>query len=527
MKQLLAFTLLTSSALAAEDGKANYTLYCSACHAPDGKGINNGQFPALAGSEWVKGKPDRMIQAVLHGLQGPIYAAGKEYNLVMPPQGAALTDAQLSSIITYVRSSWSHKESAVSTSQIKAAREVSKDRTQMWESSELLEKYPIPNYKGAVAEAGPGNKKGKIQDLLSYIHHGDFGSLKELRASKAQNAEEEKDGLISLKHADRKEKFGLVWEGWLDAPAAGKYTFIYDTDDGGAITINGKEIITRDRVGPAGKPTKKSVKLKKGRNDIKIEYFEKAGQEEVSLSWNGPGISNQSLSDTRSKQQSKNPSIPLTPPVNEATIYRNFIAGTDARGIGVGYFENVNLAFSGDSMSVDMLWTGKFMDAGRHWTGRGQGFQGPAGENVVTVNRGIPFAILESQTTAWPQGPDPALAPLFKGYKLDKKQQPTFLYQFGNVRVSDTSLPAQSGQGFSRTLTLDVPAGSASDKVLYFRALSGNQVQANGERSFSFDKLAVAVPTSAYAPFARENELLIPVPLTAGTHKIQLNYSWK
>ena len=26
---------------------------------------------------------------------------------------------------------------------------------------------------------------------------------------------------------------------------------------------------------------------------------------------------------------------------------------------------------------------------------------------------------------------------------------------------------------------------------------------------------------------ARENELLIPVPLSAGTHKIQINYTWK
>lgn len=527
MKHLLALALLATPTLLAEDGKSNYTLYCSACHAPDGKGIGNGQFPPLAESEWVKGKPDRMIQLVLHGLQGPIHAAGKEYNLVMPPQGAALTDEQLSSIITYVRSSWGHKESSVSISDIKASREVSKNRSQMWEAAELLEKYPIPGYKGAVSESGPANKKGKIQDLLSYIHHGDFKNLAALRKSKAKNVEEEKGGLISVKHADRKDNFGLVWEGWLNAPAEGKYTFVYDTDDGGALIINGKEIITRDRNGPAGTPTKKSTKLKKGRNEIRIEYFENTGNEEIALSWSGPGINNQSLSDKPAKQKSKGASIPLTPPVNEATIYRNFIAGTDPRGIGVGYFENVNLAFSGDSMSVDLLWTGKFMDAGRHWTGRGQGFQGPAGENVVTINRGIPFAILDSQTTPWPNGPDPSLAPLFKGYKLDKKQQPTFLYQFGNVKISDTSLPAKTGQGFARTLTLEVPAGSASDKVLYFRALSGNQVQASGERTFSFDKLAIAVPTSEYAPFARENELLIPVPLSAGTHKIQINYTWK
>ena len=525
MKHLLALSLLATASVLAEDGKANYTLYCSACHAPDGKGINNGQFPPLAGSEWVKGDPNRMIQTVLHGLQGPISAAGKEYNLVMPPQGTALTDAQIASIITYVRSSWGHKESSVSISHIKDARDATKNRTQMWESNELLDKYPLPGGKSTAPS--PDNKKGKIQDLLSYIHHGDFKNLAALRKSKAKNVEEEKGGLISVKHADRKDKFGIVWEGWLDAPQAAKYTFTYDTDDGGAIIINGKEVITRDRNGPMGQPTKQSVQLKKGRNEIRIEYFENTGQEEIALSWSGPGIGNQPLSDKPARQKTGKASIPITPPINEAIIYRNFIAGTDPRGIGVGYFENVNLAFSGDSMSLDLLWTGKFMDGGRHWTNRGQGFEGPAGENVVTVNRGIPFAILDSQTSPWPNEPDPSLAPQFKGYKLDKKQQPTFLYQFGNVKVADTPLPAQTGQGFSRTIVLEVPKGSASNKVIYFRALSGNQVQTSGPRDFTFDKLTVSVPTSEYPPLARDNELLVPVPLTAGTHKIELNYTWK
>ena len=42
------------------------------------------------------------------------------------------------------------------------------------------------------------------------------------------------------------------------------------------MTINGKEIITRDRNGPAGTPTKKSTKLKKGRNEIRIERADDA-----------------------------------------------------------------------------------------------------------------------------------------------------------------------------------------------------------------------------------------------------------
>ncbi|MGD1979945.1 MAG: c-type cytochrome, partial [Akkermansiaceae bacterium] len=60
---------LTAGSLwaAPHPGKAPYEPYCGACHAPDGKGIAGGQFPPLAGSEWVGGKPERMIELVLHG----------------------------------------------------------------------------------------------------------------------------------------------------------------------------------------------------------------------------------------------------------------------------------------------------------------------------------------------------------------------------------------------------------------------------------------------------------------------------
>ena len=241
--------------------------------------------------------------------------------------------------------------------------------------------------------------------------------------------------------------------------------------------------------------------------------------------WNGPGVKHVALSEGAKKQKAPTPEILLTAPAGEATIYRNFIKGTDPRGIGVGYSEGVNLAFSGDSMSLDMIWTGKFMDAGRHWTNRGQGFQPPAGDNVVTVNRGHAFALLSSQTEAWPSAKANKLKATFKGYKLNKAQQPTFGYQFGDIQISDQPLPTSSKQ-FTRTITLEIPASASSSDSLYFRALSGGTVTANSEREFRFDELKVAVPKSEYPPFMRENELLIPVPLTEGTHTIQITYNW-
>jgi len=231
------------------------------------------------------------------------------------------------------------------------------------------------------------------------------------------------------------------------------------------------------------------------------------------------------LSESRAKK-STSVSIPIVAPTGEAVIYRNFIAGTDARGIGVGYSQGVNLAFSADSLSLDMIWKGKFIDGGRHWTNRGQGFEQPAGEQVTTLNRGLSFALLESQTTSWPTEANPKFQPSFKGYSLNKKQEPSFTYHFGAISIEDS--PTPSPEGFTRTLSIVVPSNGAPEKQVYFRALSGKKIQSNGDRSFTFDgKLSVKVPSSEQAPFTRKEELLIPIPLTPGTHTITLEYTWK
>ncbi|MGB0144137.1 MAG: PA14 domain-containing protein [Akkermansiaceae bacterium] len=517
----LLITLITLGSLwaAPHPGKAPYEQYCGACHAPNGEGIAGGQFPPLAGSQWVGGKPERIIELVLHGIQGPLEVKGKKFNLVMPPHKDSLTDSQIADIISYVRSSWGHKHSAVNSKQIAAMRKATAKRKDMWNAPDLLKKYPL-------------EKAPPIRDLLSYTHLGAFKDLKALRNSKAANVEEEKKGLISLKHAalgkKKADNFGLVWTGWLDVPADGKYTFTFDTDDGGAISINGKELINRDRIGPAGDPSKASVKLKKGRAELKVEFFEYTGEEVVALSWSGPGIKNQALSESKpSRSGGSSKSIPILAPSGEATIYRNFIAGTDPRGIGVGYSEGVNLAFSADSMSLDMLWKGDFMDGGRHWTGRGQGFEGPAGDSIVTVNRGPAFAILDSQTSGWPTAPDPKMKPRFRGYRLNKQQQPSFLYQFGPIQIVDTPIPLADESGFTRTLEIEVPSPGSPDQQLYFRALSGKGLENKSKQDFVFDDaLTVSVKSSPLTPFTRNNELLLPIELTPGKHRIILTYTW-
>lgn len=104
-----------------EAGKTEYAL-CQACHGPDGNGVP-GLAPPLAGSEWVMGPVENPIRITLRGLGGPIKVKGVDYNLPAPMMAVAhLSDAQLASVLTYVRNSWGNKASAVTADQVKAFR---------------------------------------------------------------------------------------------------------------------------------------------------------------------------------------------------------------------------------------------------------------------------------------------------------------------------------------------------------------------------------------------------------------------
>lgn len=122
----------------AANGLRAYNMVCVACHQPSGQGVA-GQFPPLAGSEWVLAEsPNRIIRIVLNGLIGPIDVKGQQFNNNMLAWKDTLSDEQIADVLTYVRSEWGNKASAVSTEQVKKIRAEVADRGDYWTSKELL-----------------------------------------------------------------------------------------------------------------------------------------------------------------------------------------------------------------------------------------------------------------------------------------------------------------------------------------------------------------------------------------------------
>lgn len=105
---LLAASAMTVSAHAATP-QSLFNDNCSACHQTSGKGVK-GAFPALAGDPFVQGDAGPMIATVLAGRAG------------MPSFKDDLGDADLASLLTYVRTSWGNKGKPLTPADIAAAR---------------------------------------------------------------------------------------------------------------------------------------------------------------------------------------------------------------------------------------------------------------------------------------------------------------------------------------------------------------------------------------------------------------------
>jgi len=122
-------------------GAKVYTSTCAACHQPTGGGLPE-KYPPLAGSEIVAGDDDRLVRIVLHGLRGEVEVQGEVFNGDMPGWGASLSNTQIASVLTYVRSSWGNTAAPISATRVGEIRTATSKRKVPWTVGELAKLSP-------------------------------------------------------------------------------------------------------------------------------------------------------------------------------------------------------------------------------------------------------------------------------------------------------------------------------------------------------------------------------------------------
>ena len=409
-----------------------------------------------------------------------------------------------------------------------------------------------------------GTRKSPFTDLSYSIYEGDFKRL-----PKAANLKPVSKGKATLvdpsKILDKKKTQAIVWEGTFTLEKGGQWEFFLGSDDGSRLAINGENVINNDGVHPF-KVKKAKEKLGRGVHTLKLEYFNRGPESKLSLvalkKGEEPMVFTEDRGATKGAKSAPAPPIYITPENGNAIVFRTFLQGRSARSIAVGYSEDVALSWNADTLNLDMLWRGGFLNAGPNWHNRGSSAK-ISGRDMVMPTGGMALQVLSSQDQAWIDYPGKMVTyerdkkledsegqvPMafrgneykYVGYDLDEKGRPTFSYSFHKMKVTDRFVPKtfEGGKiGIERTLKFE---GKAPEKTHFLAGIKGTYEAVEKGWLDAGENLLVKVsekplirtaearntsPLIKKATLTSEtrSELLVPIK---GDQTLKIMYTWK
>jgi mono/diheme cytochrome c family protein len=217
-------------------------------------------------------------------------------------------------------------------------------------------------------------------------------------------------------------------------------------------------------------------------------------------------------------------------PTSEPIIYRNFVDGAGSRAIAVGLPEKVHYAWDANDLRMALMWHGGFIDASRHWNGRGVGFEPPLGDDLIALPSGPAWAQLALPDDSWPTTSARQSGGRFRGYRLDAAQRPHFQYTWGALTVEESIEPLIQADLPSPGLRRQFTVKSATATAWSLRLLVAKELTVDGPNRFQVDKtwaIDVEGPQSAIVRESQgQKELLVPVTASPQPLMIRVDYEW-
>lgn len=117
---ILLFISIKIQAQNLENGKKIYQTRCLVCHQADGGGVPNMNAPLDGASNVVGNDIARLVKIIKNGFNERVELDGLYYSNSMTAN-PDLTPAQISDVLSYIRTSWSNKATKVNTVQVQQA----------------------------------------------------------------------------------------------------------------------------------------------------------------------------------------------------------------------------------------------------------------------------------------------------------------------------------------------------------------------------------------------------------------------
>ncbi len=155
----------------------------------------------------------------------------------------------------------------------------------------LLTRYREANGSSAAGEIYAAD----LEDVEFRFYRDTFDRLPDFDMLKAETVGKLAEHLFDLSPATRDTAFGFRFTARLIVPVEGDYTFYLDSDDGARLRVGKKTVLVYDGLHGLGDEQEGTVHLKPGRQEIRLEYFQREGGLGLRLEWSGPGLARRPL----------------------------------------------------------------------------------------------------------------------------------------------------------------------------------------------------------------------------------------
>ncbi|QDA58887.1 Ig-like domain-containing protein [Hymenobacter jejuensis] len=173
---------------------------------------------------------------------------------------------------------------------------------------------PAPTLVALRAADNPSN----IVNGLAYSYHeGTWTGLPDFNSQAIV-----KQGTVStfdLSPRNRNDNFGFRYTGYIEVPTDGEYTFYTSSDDGSQLFIGSQLVVDNNGI-HAAQERGGAIGLKAGKHALTVTFFENSGEETLAVSYQGPGVSKQTVpASALFRAATATPAPTPTPaPVNQA-----------------------------------------------------------------------------------------------------------------------------------------------------------------------------------------------------------------
>lgn len=373
-----------------------------------------------------------------------------------------------------------------------------------------------------------------ISGLIHKYYVGEFPhqmpNLADLNLVKEEPATEISSGL-----AQAEKQFALRFEGTLNMPRSGLYTFEVAHSARFRLEIDGQEVLGDDAENVAGvgefAKRQAQVRLPAGAHSFALTYAKGLWHNvPTALGWyvSGPGLLRRELTSPGSLPSDAFTAYQINPEARPF-LQRNFVVHRGEKrthAISVGFPGGLHYAYDMGSGALLHVWKGPFIDTSTMWYQRGE-MQSAVALGSVMEQSGKPaIAVLSSPAASWPDSPD---AFRFHQYRINEHGIPAYTYTQGDLTITDLLEPNEEQTFFTRKLTIENQGTSEAGAWVLLAESESIKEFKPGTYFIDDQQMYIELEGAWQAQIRSANgldQLVIPVQFSNGQADVQYHLVW-